>query len=66
MVTYLKKYQNVLIKNGWKFMINLVMQIININQAKKYDLKNQCFCNYSDAYTVVKGTITVRGMVRDS
>ena len=66
MVTYLKKYQNVLIKNGWKFMINLVMQIININQTKKYDLKDRFFCNYRDAYTVVKGTITVGGMVRDS
>ena len=47
-------------------MINLVMQIININQTKKYDLKDRFFCNYSDAYTVVKGTITVGGMVRDS
>ena len=42
------------------------MQIININQTKKYDLKDRFFCNYSDAYTVVKGSITVGGMVRDS
>ena len=49
-----------LLRNGLKFMIN--QKKITI-LAKKLELKHQClesdWCDFSDAYTVVKGDITV-------
>ena len=34
---------NLLLKNGLKFMISLVMQKIDTNQVNKQDLKHQCY-----------------------
>ena len=43
-------------------MINLVMQIIDTNQAKKIRINTSMLqsdlCDYSDSYIVAKGTIT--------
>ena len=44
-------------------MISRVILKIDTNRRKKEDLKHQCFdlCDFSDAYIIVKGTITVAG-----
>ena len=46
-------------------MINLAIQMIDTNQANKKDLERSMLqsglCDYSDAYIVVKGTITTAG-----
>ena len=58
----IKIYQDLLLKNGLKFIIN---QIKIIESTKKLELKHQSsdfksdLCGFSDAYIFVKGTITV-------
>ena len=56
----IKIYQDFLLKNGLKFMIN---QKKNYNPNKETRIKTSMLrsdlCDYSDAYIVVKGDITV-------
>ena len=60
-------YLDELAKNDYKFMIRLVIQKIDRNQANKQDLKHQC-CNWIEAITVIycfqrNYSETVRGSV---
>ena len=50
-----KIYQDVLLKNGLKFMINQKKKEIRIKTSQ---LRSDLF-DFSEAYIVVKGTITV-------
>ena len=53
----IKIYQDLLLKNGLKFMIN---QKKITALTKKLELRCQCY-HFSDAYIVVEGDITLEG-----
>ena len=56
----IKIYQDLLLKNGLKSMINQeeIAMLIKKLESKKSMLRSD-LCDYSDAYIVIKGTITV-------
>ena len=58
----IKNYQNLLLKNGLKFMIN---QEKNYSLNKEITIKTSMLrsdlCDFSDAYIVVEGDITLEG-----
>ena len=58
----IKIYQDLLLKNGSKFMIN---QKKNYSVNKEIRIKTPMLrsdlCDFSDAYIVVKGDITLEG-----
>ena len=48
-------YLDLLLKNGYKFVISQVVLKIDTNQMLRSDL-----CDFSDAYIVVNDTITLK------
>ena len=52
---------DLLLKNGKKFMISLVMPKIDASKQIKFktSMLQSNLCDFSDAYTVVKGTINI-------
>ena len=61
---------DLLLKNGQKFMISQVVMKIHTNQLKKIIFKTSMLrsdlCDFSDAYNVVRGTITIIGISNNS
>ena len=56
----IKIYQDLLLKNGLKFLINFRRDYIVNKGTRIKDWKSRAdLCNFSDAYIVVKGNITV-------
>ena len=56
----IKIYQDLLLKNGLKFLINFRRDYIVNKGTRIKDSKSRAdLCNFSDAYIVVKGNITV-------
>ena len=55
-------YQNVLLRNGLKFMINQKKITILTKTRIKTQMLRSDLCNFSDAYIVVKGNITVTNL----
>ena len=58
-------YQNLVLKNWYNFIINWAMRMIGTNPNKhirsKTSMLQSDLCGYSDAYIIVKVTITVTG-----
>ena len=56
----MKIYQNLLLKNELKFMTNRKESAMLINKLElKHLMLRSDLCDFSDAYIVVKGNITV-------
>ena len=56
----IKIYQDLLLKNGLKFLVNFRRDYIVNKGTRIKDWKSRAdLCNFSDAYIVVKGNITV-------
>ena len=59
--TTFEMYLDLLLKNELKFMINLIKYIAKANKQTRFktSMLQSDSCDYSDAYIIVKGTITV-------
>ena len=63
--TLMRIYQDLLLKNGLKFMINQeeITILIKKLETKHQSMGRSDLCDYSDAYIVVKGVITVEDQI---
>ena len=55
----IKIYQNLLLKNGFTFIINKKNDDVNKEIRIKTSMLRSDLCDFSDAYIVVTGNITV-------
>ena len=55
----IKIYQNLLLKNGFTFIVNKKNDDVNKEIRIKTSMLRSDLYDFSDAYIVVKGTITV-------